>query len=52
MILEKCGAPESSWVSNTPSFGDVLGCDTEVACGVVKESAVTGLGGSPGLGAS
>jgi hypothetical protein len=52
MMLEESGAPESSCVSNIPSFGAVLGCDTEVACGAVKENTVTELGGNPGLGVS
>ena len=52
MMLEESGALELSWVSNTPSFGDVFGCDTEVACEAVKENAVTEPGENPGLGVS
>ena len=43
MLLEKSGVRELSWVLIAPSLDAMLGCETEVTCGVVKEMAETEL---------
>ena len=49
MLSKNTGAREFLWVSNASSFGAVLGCETEVTCGAMKENAVTGpRGRNPG----